>query len=114
GCGVPPLAPPDARAPVQAYLVALDAMDTGTQRPMDTPGLTDSGVGQAADRLMTLGMSRAQIEQIKKTRLVPSSIRLTAPASGYVLSRSLTTGRVEVGEAMFQTGVSKRGWVLAH
>lgn len=107
------LAAPDARTPVQAYLVALDAMDTGTQRPMDTPGLTDSGVGQAADRLMTLGMSRAQIEQIKKTRLVPSSIRLTAPASGYVLSRSLTTGRVEVGEELFRIADLSRVWVVA-
>lgn len=107
------LAAPDARTPVQAYLVALDARDTGTQRPMDTPGLTDSGVGQAADRLMTLGMSRAQIEQIKKTRLVPSSIRLTAPASGYVLSRSLTTGRVAVGEELFRIADLRRVWVFA-
>ena len=107
------LAAPDARTAVQAYLVALDAMETGTQRPMDTPGLTDSGVGQAADRLMTLGMSKAQIEEIKRTRLVPASIRVTAPAGGHVLSRSLTTGRVAIGEELFRIADLRKVWVFA-
>jgi Cu(I)/Ag(I) efflux system membrane fusion protein len=107
------LAAPDARTPVQAYLVALDAQETGTQRPMDTPGLVDSGVAQAADRLMTLGMSKAQIAEIKRTRLVPPDIRVTAPESGYVLSRGLTTGRISIGDAMFTIADLQRVWVFA-
>lgn len=107
------LAAPDARTAVQAYLVALEAHETHTQRPMDTPGLVDSGVGQAADRLITLGMSKAQIEDIKRTRLVPAAIRVTAPAAGYVLSRGLTTGRVAIGEEMFRIADLRQVWVFA-
>src|SRR5215470_9102570 len=68
------LAAPDARTPVQSFLVALDALQTGTQRPSDIHGQPDAGVEQATDRLRALGMSRVQIEEIRTTRKVPSAI----------------------------------------
>jgi membrane fusion protein, copper/silver efflux system len=107
------LAAPDARTPVQAYLVALDAVEQGTLRPADVPGLVDSGLEQAADRLMTLGMSRAQIDEIKRTRLVPATIRITAPAAGFVLARTLTTGRIAIGEEMFRIADLRQVWIYA-
>jgi Cu(I)/Ag(I) efflux system membrane fusion protein len=107
------LAAPDARTAVQAYLVALDAMEQHTLRPADVPGLVDGGVEQAADRLVTLGMSKAQIDEIKRTRLVPATIRLTAPAAGFILSRGLTTGRIATGEELFRIADLRQVWIFA-
>src|SRR5205814_7634877 len=84
------LVAPDAATPIQAYLVALDAFERGTPRPSDVPGFVDAGLQQATDRLLAFGMSRAQIADITRTRVVQSSIRITSPAAGFALARSPT------------------------
>src|SRR4029079_19330581 len=108
-----PIAPPAARTPIQAYLVALDAQEQGTQRPADTPGVVDRGLEQAEAALLTLGVSRAQIDEIRRTRRVSSSIRMTAPAAGYVLDRRVAAGRVAAGEELFRIADLRRVWILA-
>jgi membrane fusion protein, copper/silver efflux system len=107
------IAAPDARTPIQAYLVALDAQEQGTQRPADTPGVVDRGLEQAEAALLTMGMSRAQIDEIRHTRRASSSIRMTAPAAGYVLDRRLAAGRVAAGEELFRIADLRRVWILA-
>jgi len=108
------LAAPDARAPIQAYLVAVEAMERGTQRPADVPGQPDAGVEQATDRLRTLGMSRTQIDEIRKTRIVPSAIRLVAPSAGFVIARNLTAGeQIVSGEELFRLADLRRVWIQA-
>jgi Cu(I)/Ag(I) efflux system membrane fusion protein len=108
------LAAPDARTPIQSYLVALEAMERGALRPVDVPGPIDAGVEQAADRLVTLGMSRMQIDEIKRTRVVPSAIRITAPAPGFVVARNLTAGeKIASGEELFRIADLRRVWILA-
>ena len=107
------LAAPDARTPIQAYLVALDARDEGTLRPADVPGPIGGGIDQAADRLRTLGMSREQIDEIARTRIIPSKIRITAPAAGFVIARTLAAGRVATGEELFRIADLRRMWILA-
>jgi Cu(I)/Ag(I) efflux system membrane fusion protein len=107
------IAAPDVRTPIQAYLVALDAQEQGTQRPADTPGVVDRGVEQAEAGLLTLGVSRAQIDEIRRTRRVSSSIRMTAPAAGYVLDRRVAAGRVAAGEELFRIADLRRVWIVA-
>jgi multidrug efflux pump subunit AcrA (membrane-fusion protein) len=108
------LAAPDARTPIQAYLVALEAMERGALRPVDVPGPVDAGVEQAADRLMTLGMSRMQIDEIRRTRMVPTAIRITAPSAGFVVARNLTAGeKIASGEELFRIADLRRVWILA-
>jgi len=108
------LAAPDARTPIQAYLVALEARERGELRPADVPGPIDAGVEQAVDRLLTLGMSRAQIDEIKRTHVVPSAIRITAPAAGFVIARNLTAGeKIASGEELFRIADLRRVWILA-
>jgi len=108
------LAAPDARTPIQSYLVALDAAERGARRPADVPGPIDAGVEQAADRLMTLGMSRGQVDEIKRTRVVPSAIRIAAPAAGFVIARNLTAGeKIAIGEELFRIADLRRVWILA-
>ena len=82
-------------------------MERGALRPVDVPGPIDAGVEQAADRLVTLGMSRMQIDEIKRTRVVPSAIRITAPAPGFVVARNLTAGgKIASGEELFRLPIS--------
>jgi Cu(I)/Ag(I) efflux system membrane fusion protein len=105
---------PEARTAIQSYLVALDAAENGTRRPADTPGPPDAGLEHAAERLLALGMSRMQIEEIKRTRVVPSTIKIAAPASGFVLARNLTAGeKISSGQELFQIADLRRVWILA-
>jgi len=108
------LAAPDARAPIQGYLVAVEALERSIQRPADVAGQPDAGVEQATDRLRTLGMSRAQIDEIRRTRMVPSAIRITAPAAGFVVARNLTAGeKIASGEELYRLADLGRVWILA-
>jgi multidrug efflux pump subunit AcrA (membrane-fusion protein) len=108
------LAAPDARTPIQAYLVAVEAMERGALRPVDVPGPVDAGVEQAVDRLMTLGMSRMQIAEIRRTRMVPTAIRITAPSAGFVVARNLTAGeKIASGEELFRIADLRRVWIHA-
>jgi len=108
------LVAPDAATPIQAYLVALDAYERGTPRPSDVPGLVDAGLQQATDRLLAFGMSRAQIAEIKRTRVVQSAIRIASPAAGFAIARSVTAGeKIASGQELFRIADLRRVWILA-
>jgi len=108
------LVAPDAATPIQAYLVALDAYERGTPRPSDVPGFVDAGLQQATDRLLGFGMSPAQIADIKRTRVVQSAIRITSPASGFAIARSVTAGeKIASGQELFRVADLRRVWILA-
>lgn len=108
------LVAPDAGTAIQSYLVALDAFEHGTPRPSDVPGVVDAGLQQATDRLLAFGMSHAQIAELKRTRVVHSAIRITSPAAGFVIARSLTAGeKIVNGQELFRIADLRRVWVLA-
>jgi len=105
---------PEARTSIQSYLVAVDAVANGTLRPADTPNPPDSGLEYAAERLLAIGMSRTQIEEIRRTRVVPPAIRIVAPAAGFVIARTLTAGeKIASGQELFQIADLRRVWILA-
>jgi membrane fusion protein, copper/silver efflux system len=107
---------PDVRTAIQAYLVTLDIVDrsrrTGdSQIQLDIAG---AGVQQALDRLLTIGMSPGQVEEIKRTRLVPPSIRVASPADGFVIARHVSVGeRVASGDELYRVADLSRVWVVA-
>ena len=108
------LAAPEARASIQSYSSRSKRSTPPTQRPADIHGRPDAGVEQATDRLRALGMSRVQIDEIKKTRKVPSAIQITAPTAGFVVARNLTAGeRIVSGEELFRLADLRRVWILA-
>jgi Cu(I)/Ag(I) efflux system membrane fusion protein len=114
GAWLATMAAPDARTPIQAYVVALDALEQGTLRPADVPGTLAEGLEQAVNRLLMLGLSRSQIDEIRRTRAIPSSIRIVAPAAGFVVARNLTDGaKIANGEELFRIADLRRVWVLA-
>src|SRR3954470_6714829 len=107
---------PEARPAIQAYLVAVDVVDRAS-RAAESAAAVDFANGalqQAVDRLLTLGVSAAQIDTIRRTRRVPTTISIAAPESGFVIGRSLTLGQtIQRGDAMYQLADLRRVWVLA-
>lgn len=107
---------PDARSPIQAYLVALDVLDR-TRKGAEGPApvdFADAAVQQTVDRLLTLGMSRPQIEEIGRTRQVPPNIKVAAPADGFVVTRNISLGqKFARGDELFRIADLRRVWILA-
>jgi membrane fusion protein, copper/silver efflux system len=110
------LSAPEARLPIQGYLVALDVLDRAKKAGDGAAALeqASAGVQQSLDRLLTLGMPSVQIDEIARTRVVPPSIRVTAPTDGFVLSRNLSAGqKLERGDELFRIADLRRVWILA-
>lgn len=106
----------EARVPIQAYLTALDSLDraakAGLPREQVIAGDATSELG--VERLKSVGMSAAQIEEIRKTRQVPLMVRVTAPAGGLVLSRNISPGqKFQKGDEWYRIADLSRVWVLA-
>jgi len=107
---------PELRQPIQGYLVAVELLERA-RKDGDSHGAPDvasAGVQQNFDRLLALGMSGVQLEEIARTRQVPHAIRITAPADGFVLSRHLTRGqKFGRGDELYRIADLRRVWVIA-
>jgi RND family efflux transporter MFP subunit len=108
---------PDSIAMIQAYLVALNAMDRlrhdGQERAAQT-ATASSNFQQRLEQLQNLGMSALQMEEIKRTREVPDRIRVLAPAGGFVLARTLSVGqKFDRGAEWYRIADLDRIWILA-
>lgn len=107
---------PEARSLIQAYLVTLDVLDRtrNTADAQTAINLATAGVQQSIDRLLTLGMSSVQVEEIGRTRQVPPNVRITAPAAGFVVARNVSAGqKFERGDELYRIADLRRVWVLA-
>jgi membrane fusion protein, copper/silver efflux system len=107
---------PEARLPIQGYLVALDVLAREKRSAASAAALEQAGAGvrQAIDRLLTLGMSSVQIEEIARTRQVPPNIMVNAPEEGFVLARNVSIGqKFERGDELYRIADLRRVWVVA-
>ena len=108
---------PEARAPVQSFLVTLDTLDRQTKGGADAPAQIKAAAGSiqlAIDRLLNVGLSAVQIEEIRRTREVPTDFRILAPAAGFVLSRNASPGqKFNRGEDWYRIADLSRVWILA-
>jgi Cu(I)/Ag(I) efflux system membrane fusion protein len=106
----------EARAPIQAYLTSLDVLDRAEKAglPPEQVMSGDATAQLGVERLKGVGMSAAQIEEIKRTRQVPLMIRIVAPAGGLVLSRNVSPGqKFEKGNEWYRIADLTRVWILA-
>lgn len=108
---------PEARGPIQTYLVARDvlarARDAG--EGASSTDLAAAALQQTIDRLLTFGMSGAQIEEIGRTRRVPTTIAILAPAAGFVVMRNASVGQTLArGDELFRITALDRVVVLAN
>jgi Cu(I)/Ag(I) efflux system membrane fusion protein len=111
------LSAPDIRMPIQAYQVALELLDRA-KAAGESPtqiALANASLQQIIDRLLTLGVSRAQLDEIARTKLLPPNIRIAAPADGFVLSRNASIGqKVDRGSELFRIADLRRVWILTN
>jgi len=108
---------PELRPAIQAYLVAHEIVEHSKQSG-SSPGqiaAESASLEQSIDRLLTFGMSRLQLDEISRTKVVPSNIRITAPADGFVLSRSVSVGqKFTRGDELYRIADLRRVWILAN
>jgi membrane fusion protein, copper/silver efflux system len=108
---------PEIRQPVQGYLATLESADREARNGTVTSvqmAFAKAGLEQYIDRLITLGMSRPQIDEITKTRVVPADVTIAAPADGFVIARNVTPGeKVQKGTELYRIADIRQVWVLA-
>jgi len=107
---------PELRQPIQGYLIAVELFERA-KKESDGHGSMDvaaAGVQQNADRLLTLGMSSVQIDEIARTRQVPHAFTINAPAGGFVLARNVARGqKFGRGDELYRIADLRRVWVVA-
>ena len=108
---------PELRAPIQAYLVALETAErqkqAAAQAPIQLKAINEN-LQLARDRVLSLGMSGIQVEEIARTREVPSDIKIFAPAAGFVFARNASPGqRFQKGSEWYRIADLSRVWIQA-
>jgi RND family efflux transporter MFP subunit len=106
----------ESRTPAQAYVTALQVLEAASRRDALAAELVsvEDGPALAIERLKSVGMSAGQIEEIRRTREVPLTVRIVSPADGFVLSRSAFPGQKFGKETeWFRVANLDRVWILA-
>ena len=107
----------DISPPQQAYVYALESYELLKQAPSPPANQLSLATQQltvARDNLEFLGMGKAQIEQLSRTRREVFDVNLTAPADGQILERHVAVGqRFMKGELLYRISNLDRVWVLA-
>ena len=109
-------ASPDARQPWAAYIQTLEVRERETKANGTDIQLAaaTSSVNLAIDRLLTAGASPVQIEDVKQTRQLPIWMKVTAPADGVLLARSVSIGeKFSRGAELFRMADLRRVWIIA-
>jgi membrane fusion protein, copper/silver efflux system len=76
--------------------------------------LANANLRQRVDQLRNIGMSTLQMEEISRAHEVPETIRILAPAAGFVLSRSVTPGlKFDRGAEFYRLADLSRVWIVA-
>ena len=111
---------PNSYNVIQLYLLNLGAVDrirqnaaTGSVEAQAAPA-GNANIQLRVDQMESLGMSPLQMEEIERTRQVPASIKILAPADGVVLARNVSTGlKFEKGVEWYRIADLRRVWILA-
>jgi membrane fusion protein, copper/silver efflux system len=99
---------PEFLSVMGGYLAASERTQGGTVND-STPGLQSW-----ADRLRNLGMSDAQIKELRLTRNITNDIYVLSPVDGFILSRNISPGqRFERHTEFYRIADLSRVWILA-
>jgi membrane fusion protein, copper/silver efflux system len=111
---------PNASSAIQTYILNVGAQDrfrkSAEEGSPDGQSLPSANwnVQLRVQQLQAVGMSLLQMEEIKRTRQVPESIKIYAPAEGFVLARNVSPGqKFEKGAEWYRIADLKRVWILA-
>jgi RND family efflux transporter MFP subunit len=111
---------PSATMTIQNYVLNLGAEDRfkksaseGSVEGQSLPA-ANANIQQRTQQLQNLGMSTLQMEEIRRTREFPDSIKILAPADGFVLARNVSPGqKFERDTEWYRIADLRRVWILA-
>ena len=104
----------DSRGALQAYITALDVADRDPRSRQEAGVVVAAGTTASSSAMFTIGMSSFQIEKIRRTRQIPLTIDIHAPADGIVLTRNVSPGqKFDRGVEWFRIANLDKVWVIA-
>lgn len=111
---------PNATMTIQTYLLNMGAEDRFKKSAAEgspegqAVAAVNANLQQRTQQLQNLGMSALQMEEIRRTRQYPDSIKIVSPADGFVLSRNVSPGqKFERDTEWYRIADLRRVWVLA-
>lgn len=96
------------------YFSASQQAQTSVPDGNATGAKAQVGVQNWANRLRTLGMSDAQIDELSVTRKSPDSIYIVSPVTGFVLARNISPGmRFDRNAEFYRIADLSHVWIIA-
>ncbi len=96
------------------FYLALGTSEQNIPPGRQQAGVATSQLRTAEANLLTLGMSQAQIEELKRTRQPIPDIEIRSPVSGFVLARNLSPSlRFDRNTELYRIADLSQVWVLA-
>jgi len=110
---------PMASMTIQTYLLNLGAEDRFKKSAAEgsvegqSLGSANANIQQRTQQLQNLGMSPLQMEEIRRTRQYPDSIRIVSPVDGFVLARNVSPGqKFERDAEWYRIADLRRVWIV--
>ena len=111
---------PMAAMTIQTYLLNMGAEDrfkkSAAEGSVEGQSLAsaNANIQQRTQQLQNLGMSVLQMEEIRRTRQFPDSIKIVAPADGFVLTRNVSPGlKFDRGAEWYRIADLNKVWIMA-
>ena len=110
---------PMAAMTIQTYMLNLGAEDrfkkSAAEGSVESQNLasTNANLQQRTQQLQNLGMSALQMEEIRRTRQYPDSIKIFSPVDGFVLVRNVSPGqKFERDTEWYRIADLRRVWIV--
>jgi RND family efflux transporter MFP subunit len=105
---------------LQTFVLNLGAEDRFKKSAADgtvegqSMGSVNANLQLRVQQLQNLGMSTLQMDEIRKTRQIPDTIKIVSPVDGFVVSRNVSPGqKFERDTEWFRIADLRRVWVVA-
>lgn len=111
---------PMAAMTLQTFLLNLGAEERikkssaeGSVEGQSLPA-ANANILQRVQQLQNLGMSNLQMEEMRRTRQYPDSIKIVSPVEGFVVARNVSPGqKFERDTEWYRIADLRRVWILA-
>ncbi len=111
---------PMATMTIQTFLLNMGAEDRFKKSAAEgsvegqSMAATNANLQQRFQQLQNLGMSSLQMEEIRRTRQFPETIKIVSPADGFVVARNVSPGqKFERDTEWYRIADLRRVWILA-
>ncbi len=105
---------PELLITAQGYLIALNTADHMATQDPNQIAAAKTNLQRAEDSLRNLGVSEAQIEEMRTKRQSTPGITIASPVDGFILQRNILVGqRVDRGSELYRIADLRRVWIFA-